>query len=203
MNRNSFPIVFRRRGSYLVYDTFTDDDAVILPDHTPNVDVEGGGWSEEVGSWAIIGNKAYVDTKVAQSEFAVIDAGEADCTIEVAITMTDDGAAIDHNVGLCFRYSATNDWWIFFFDIGGANADNLILGKYVTGVWTEVDKDAFVWNIGETKIMKIVMEGDDISCYIDDVLITSTTDAHNNTDAKHGLFNNNTITQRWDEFKIS
>jgi len=48
-------------SEYLVYDTFTDDDAVAIADHTPEKDVVGTGWEEYGGSPTISSNTVLAD----------------------------------------------------------------------------------------------------------------------------------------------
>ncbi len=74
-----------------VQDNFTDTDGTELKDHTPDVDVVGGGWSTPVGSSALFtieSNELEVHTEPdTPRATSVIDAGISDfkltCTIRV------------------------------------------------------------------------------------------------------------------------
>jgi len=183
----------------LVVDFFADDNATALASHTPDYDSAGNGWSEDAGSWAITGNQAYVDTKVDQDEFATIDCEDANVTMVCDLTITDDGA-VEHNAGFVWRYSGAADWWILYLDI---NDQSLVLAKSTTGGGFSVEQiDAsYAWTSG-TKRIAVIMNGDVMTIQIDGVTKFTETDSDNNTNTKHGLFNRNTITQRWDNFQI-
>jgi hypothetical protein len=62
-------------------DYFDGQEGEDLADHTPDVDVEGNGWTEQYGSWAITDNKAKCDGK----GMATIDSGIADGSVSLRI----------------------------------------------------------------------------------------------------------------------
>jgi len=87
-------------AAYLVYDTFTDDNAVAIADHTPEKDTVGNGWSSYGGAATISSNTVLAD---GLSKFK-IDVGSANVIVTFSIKPT----AASYARAEC-RYSAESD----------------------------------------------------------------------------------------------
>jgi len=72
-------------AAYLVYDTFTDDDAVAIEDHVPEKDTVGSGWESYGGAAAISSNTVLAD---GLSKFK-IDVGSANVIMTFRLRPTD------------------------------------------------------------------------------------------------------------------
>ena len=97
-------IISRQSGpTTLVYDTFTDTDATALTDHTPDIDVVGGGWVFGLGSATVQSNVAATP---AGDNYILIDCGQSD--FRMSITVANSASRI------LFRASDYNNLWLFY-----------------------------------------------------------------------------------------
>lgn len=184
---------------YFVYDCFTDPNGILLPNHAPDWDRLGNGWVAHSGTWIITAGQAHVSVLAAADQMAGIHVGEANPAIAADITVTNDGA-VAHRVGLLFRYAAANAWWIFFNEI---NTANYVLGKITpVGGYSVMGVLASGWVAG-TRRMRVSLDLGHIVCEVNGVTIFDIVDGDNMGNTRHGLFNYNTITQRFDNFTIA
>lgn len=171
--------------STIVSDSFTDTDGTALTSHTPDthgadatyreVAIFGGGLNFEINN-----NKARPDTTGSTLVgAAVIDAGKSDVAVSAVVNKGGIGDAIG-GVGLCFRASGTS-----FYLLELVNS-TVRIREYTSGVATVVDSAAFAYDASTDYELKVVLSGDSIVVYVDDVFILSTTDStHSGTE--HGI----------------
>lgn len=185
-------------ADFLVADDFIDLDSTTLPNHAPDKDTVGSGWTDADVGITIESNKAS-DNDVRGA--AVIDAGDADVEIEATIVIQSGGNGFN---GFVFRYQDSTH-----FFIGGL--DNL-LNKIV--IW---ENDAgfseklgnangsFPLSDGETHTLKITMNGTAIEIFINGGSEGSIVNSKFQTETEHGLYadavgGGTDIT--WDNFRI-
>lgn len=187
-----------RRAVTVASDTFNRADS------TSGLGTSDSGhtWSSLAGTWGIDTNEAYIVSNAASGLYAtVLDAGVADCTVEVTLVAT-TGASVG-NYGLSFRATDINNWWRFNAD---DNNDNLYLSRMVAGSHTSV-QTVNAAGIAPGDVLKVVLSGNDIDCYHNGTLKASTTDSAFNTVTKHGLMvslgsGTPSTAARWDDFSV-
>ena len=81
--------------TYIVQDTFTDTNGVLIPSHTPDIDTVGGGWTDSFGNTPkpTIQSNQFDNTNTGASSQHVIDSGQADLIIEATLVTTSTPAA--------------------------------------------------------------------------------------------------------------
>lgn len=175
----------------LVFDSFTG--AGELGDHTPDIDEIGDGWVGIVGDWQIADGKATVETSVDQNEFAFIDYGRRNSTIECDVTYGADD--IFHFMGI-FGAGAEVPECLYFYYAKGLS--KLYIGTFGVG---GTSKD-YGWNPGETKRMRLAIETGMLSGFIDDSLELEreTADYPGNTLA--GILQRGCSNNKWDNFRV-
>ena len=159
-------------AAYLVYDTFTDDDAVTLPNHTPEKDTEAGGWQAFNGTFDVTSNRSYLDTAGGGQEVAAIDVGTAEHTVECKFHFQDSATA---DGGMVCRGSDNDNYWMLATVAGQV----WYLYKHETGGFSQ-EASGGTSAKDTTYTLKIVCDGDDITCYVDDGEVCSVTDTFNN-----------------------
>ena len=103
------PVLFAGGISDLVVDSFTDGDGTSLDAHTPDLDVVGDGWTEQVGSFEIWDNKAQNQSAANVGTLASIPVGKANVTMDATIRV--GNAVGGDNDGLIARRDAVNGYY--------------------------------------------------------------------------------------------
>jgi len=135
-------------------DTFTDTNGVLLENHTPDIDIVGGGWVDDADEWEIQSNKA--TTSLGQAHTTEIDVGTADYTLKV--THVTDSAATGG--WIVFRGS-----WGVQFDLGDVSV--VTPGGFIV---------LFAEALSTSYDIIIVCRGNRINIWIDGVLVFSGVD---------------------------
>jgi len=166
-------------AGYFVYETFTDDDGVILPNHNPEMDAEGGGWINQFGIWDINTNQAALHASAGDGQCnAVIDAGVADCQIDCQLNLFHKDAGLilrsqDNNNYLMIATVAPQQW--HFYEKVAAGYNILISFNPLT-----VQDTAYVF--------RITMLGDTFNVWLDGVpVLVDYVCARFQTETEHGL----------------
>lgn len=182
-------------ADYLVFDSFTDSNGTLLTNHVPEKKPAGATWSAEAGTWEIQSNRAR-QTAVVPEGRALIETGEANVSVQATIYFGSTGYA----PGVLLR---------------GTDGDNLLMAmankasgaaeiyKREGAGWAQIASTAgHTWADGD--IIKFTADEDDLlSMYQNDVLLTSVTNAFNNTATKAGLrVGDNVVDQEWDDFSV-
>jgi hypothetical protein len=183
---------------YLVYDTFTDANGTALTAHTPDKRPGLNAWQSLQGTWEIQSNRAKLTATAGdQQNVAVIDAGDADATVEADL-ITGAGT----NAGLIANCVDNDNYWVYIV----ASDGSCFLYERTGGGFNLRDNDTFVYSSGNTYALKIVTNGDAIDCYIDNVLklsYSASGRAHK-TATKHGLRTFGTdATSAFDNFSVA
>ncbi len=155
------------------------------------VDLSGSQtWTTATGTFTADGSKV-TSTAAAKSVITATSDGifEADMTSPASGGFTG---------GLIFRYSDSNNYWVFW----GVN-DRYQLGYYSGGIFTLVDQTgASNFGNGQTKRLRVVVHGNRICPYANtsQVLFGCQTNAFNNTATGAGISNNSAATISFDNF---
>jgi len=184
----------------LFRDYFTDSDGTLLPDHTPDYDAAGNGYTVQRGTWRITSNLAYLAASGGNHNVVVSDVGESDVLIEVTLTTIDQYPSIvirssdaDNN----FLWQARGDGYYLY---KREAATSLELGSWTGAVPANGD------------VIKVDCTGTSIRCYVGGVKRLTVTNAFNLTVTKHGLssfintvnrYNNLTIKKKVSSYVIT
>jgi hypothetical protein len=177
-----------------VEDTFTDANGTALAAHAPDIDHEGGGWTELAGVWTIQGNQATV-TSVAQAR-AVIDCGLANGRIKADIMI----GALAQSASLMFRSNAagTN----FLAVRLNQAAPQIELYSVTAMAPTLITSVTLALDWAEEYELKIEFYNDELRIYVDDLLrISHTTDLYN-TQEYVGIYATTNATATFDDLVV-
>jgi hypothetical protein len=169
-----------RANAQTVTDIFTRADSAV----TLGSPTLGAAYTALRGTWGIATNKGYHTTTAPIDDgVAVIDSGFADFIMTCDVTTS--GTASKTYAGLVFRaLDASNRWRVAIRSSG-----ETFLTKMVAGVNTHIIS-TFTFAVSTTYSLKVIALGNAISFYINNTLVSSTTDAFNNTQTSHGLYLN-------------
>ena len=168
--------LIEKPGGLIVQDTLTDTAETNLSAHTPDIDVEGGGW--QIGGWGlqfyITADGLQADSDWANHSRAMIDTGQTDYTIRCDIT-----PMAGNYTGLQFAVEGTGSGEFTGYYFVYRSGDNTI--RLGAGYPNQNNIQAIVEALDETGAttyeFKVVKEGTSLKCYIDGVLKVSGTDS--------------------------
>lgn len=169
----------------LVKDTFTDDNGTSLDAHDPEVDAEGGGWTEQGGDSEIQGNRARAvgTTPGAQPYWlATVETAVADALLR-ATTHCTIAASVG---GMALRWSSgANLWTGTIYPVGNLFRINEINAGAVT---TRATIGVTI-NAATDYDVVLVADGQDIVAFLDGgSRIAYGSAALNETETEHGLY---------------
>jgi hypothetical protein len=151
----------------------------------------GQVWENYLNVAGISGNKAYTSGGSNNSE-NIVDAGVANGAIEVDLVYSTYVAVIA-------RYVDTNNCVVARISSTGIG-----LFKFIDGANTKLGEYLFTPISGQNYKVKAVLNGSDITVYLDDVLRITASDSYNSTITKHGFRLSPTGgVARADNFKIT
>lgn len=151
----------------------------------------GQTWSALAGTWSTLSNQARTATSVgANYNVAVLDAGRADCTVQLTASTVVAGIGISARV-----VDATN-----FIHLEAVGA-TLTLYRRVAGASTTIG--SFAYTVVNGDVMKMALSGSSIICYVNNVSMISVTEATHASATKHGLLNFDSTVARYDDFSIT
>jgi hypothetical protein len=117
----------------------------------------GGAWSVSGGTWGIVDNQAY--NPGTPSTVAFLNASDADVTAQVKIVI---GVSF---TSLVFRYSDINNYWHFIRITGAGYYLQKIEGGGASNLFGPVGSEA------HGDVLKVVLNGSSIKCYVNDVQV--------------------------------
>lgn len=181
-------------ASNVVEDSFTDADDTLLPDHTPDIDVEGGGWNSDSGTAKILSNRCRITDNGPGNIFNNgghwIDSGISDATIVVKFRQVSSGIL---QGGIIFRHIDNNNY--LYIEHRGSSTDVFRIGKVEGGSNTELDSASFsATDDDEYCTITLIFDGDDITATIvdsldgDNTATVSTTTTKFLTETEHGIW---------------
>jgi hypothetical protein len=164
------------------HDTFTDVNGTLIEDHTPDT---GGDWiflgSPLHPTGLIVQDNHLMNPAGLTTEY-VVDSGLTDCNIQTKLYMGIDLAIS----GVIFRSLQSTDSNDHFLLRMRTDRFNLIRYSSVDGDWTE---SSFVLgsNILTTSEVEIVLKGNSIKVYVDEILLFDVTDSALSAGVFHGF----------------
>ena len=176
------------------YDAFTGSAGTQLAAHTPDYD-SNFSWSEHLQAFDIASGGASAETDGTQGNadcVATMDFGDSDVGLGCDFTRSTD--TTDHG-GLCFRYSDTSNY--LYVRVTGAAIE---VRKVEAGSDSQVATASHTWGTSTQKFLQVVLLGNSIRVFVDDVEVVDTSSSFNATATRHGLFCDDHADHAWDDF---
>lgn len=172
-----------------VSDSFTDTNGTGLASHTPDTDVEGGGWTDSGGDFDIQSNQASTNSATTGGVFAGIDGGGiGDGILSADLTPGANGGFSSFNrVGLRFRASSgDNSQWLVRVD----EVNDLFELVKLDGVGNPsvIDSASVTINSATTYTVEVTFCGNDITTTLDGGNTLSADDGDNSSETIVGLY---------------
>ena len=164
-----------------IYDTFTDTDATLLINHTPDVCPVGAAWAKVNASYnyAIAGNKCYGNAYSANT-MHTIESGLSDCTITTQQILYYNGDVEYRIPWVIFRKSGATFWKV------GANYNTGKIQLYNPGGTLEAEETWTDKKYTTQFDVVVTLNGTSISAVVDGITISATS-ATNQAGTEHGL----------------
>lgn len=165
---------------YYLNDTFTDTSGTSITAHTP--EKGGGAWVESQSTWQIQSNAAKVTTSSPDHQsVAVIEAGVANCLVEASIKQI----VANNDFGIVVNYQDNNNYWLV-----SHVTNTVIIYQRLAGTFYQRAAAIFAPpGNGNSELLSVAVNGDTISAYVNDNLVTSYTAVGRalKTATKHGI----------------
>ncbi len=146
----------------IVSDSFTAPDGTPVPSHTGTEVTSGGLWSGMRGEWVISGGEARLQSPDSELFFAdqivVIPAnGEVDQEISADITW------FGGNAGVVWNATDTQNYSLAFWE-----GHYIVVGRIESGAFFEKGRRQALWSPGQTRNLKVRVNGEQASVSLDD-----------------------------------
>jgi hypothetical protein len=177
-----------------VYDSFNEFDATQIQWRPPDLDPSGSGWSIHSGTW---------DTKLFQARQKAGGEGDAYAFIDTGRDQYDMRAKIRWDggrLGVVFGAHGTDGRNLFLF--WKHSDDRVILGKVVGGVFFMLGDADVKWKVGQTRTLRVVVEGDHLKAYVQNRKVFDLHDQELPFATFAGLFQRLDPGDRWEDFLV-
>ncbi len=167
------------------------------------------GTTSAPSSWSITGGLMQETTNIhtygspdMNGTFAYHESGNwNNCILEAKVRTTDDDF-----IGLIFRYVNSSNYYRFAWEnqdhtASGGIGPGRYLHETVNGTWNTIDSDSVVYTTSKWYDFTIIMNGNYIEAYIDDVLVLNGTGS-GPTSGKIGMYNWACQNAYWDDLRI-
>jgi hypothetical protein len=187
-------------GELLPRDDFDESQKTEIPQHTPDDDATGDGWSVELGEWEVLnGNvkeKTDVEAEFSSDYRALLDAGVPDIVVEVTLEIKSG----DQLWGTVVRHDSERDWIMAFHDgvgevvLGKKRPDEVRVGAQVglldptAGGFQELGRITANWSNNQTHTIGLSAIGSDITVFLDGIEVLATVDDDNMSSSMAGIF---------------
>lgn len=158
---------YQRETGVLFFDDFNDGNA--------------NGWTANSGSWSVISGEYFVTVGVTENGISTVDgANLTDCTIDIQLRFTD---SVGFHAGIIFRY--TDNEHYYSFEIGNEYDSMRIVeyspadpnyGESMAVVQPSLGNSSIIINSGTEYNLKIVVQGNTFTAYLDGQQVLSCTD---------------------------
>lgn len=186
----------RTRPGPLVYDDFNRPDSA---ESLGNA-VTGQTWEvSPEGTYGIQSGRAYLAVyQVARPEpAAMIDAGTADCIVSAEFYGGAGYTSGNPSSGIMARVSDMDNHIRFYPDNG-----HFRLGRREAGALSVLGSNNAIAP-ANGQILRMILNGLSIRCYVDDVLVFDISSTFNLNVTKHGFYiRTSAIPTRWDSFRV-
>jgi hypothetical protein len=175
------------------YDTFTDTDGTLLQNHTSD---SGHSWSRVVGSvnFEIRNNRVQTLTSPSKVRNVYVVSATPPSTnyyVQAVVGGTDNSSSGDI-VGVVARKQAGADTYYALQLVGGADGSRFLeLAKYVSGTKTQLSTYSFDWSTNTNYTLKLVVDGNSLTGYLDGVQRVSATDSSITSAGQAGIVASN------------
>lgn len=150
-------------------------------------------WDQYLGVWQRDANGVYISEAAAGWNIAYLDSNAYNCVLEADIVWQGG------NAGFVFRMTPDEDNFFVCYIMDWY----MELGRVENWVLTTLDEGEMDLVAGTTYHLKLVLDGDNISFYVDDILKMSAVDTFNQTATRHGIGSSQANTNnRWNNISI-
>ncbi len=163
-----------------VYDTFDRSDSASI-----GTADTGQIWTEDVGDLQISGNLLKTTTVSSGQSICSLESGLSNGRFSLTVNIGAD--LITRNVGVIFRMTDANNFWVARPSKTSGGAGSVQIVKCVSGVFTTVANISATVNANTEYSVMAVANNDIISLYFNGSLITEITDNFNATATKAGV----------------
>ncbi len=184
---------------WYIEDSFNDDDGVLLPAHTPNIDVVGGGWTDVIAGADIVGVGNYLFDNSAARQ-AVIDSGQSDVEVNSQMKIAGGGTS---ETGLIFRYQdASNYLWAGMDQLWHRPVMYKVIATVATEIGLAANSSLIIGNdVNVTE--RITAVGSTLRFYLDGVLYLDVVDAQFQTATICGIRSDHAgASCTWYDFRV-
>jgi hypothetical protein len=126
----------------------------------------------------------------------IVDAGVADCTVSATVQVV-NGVA---EAGLTFRWQDASNYW---YVTGYAGDGKSYLYKVTGGTAAQITSGGSGVSNGVDFTLSVVLSGSSITVNVNGSLAYTQTDSAFSTATVHGLKNNSSHSNQWDDFTIT
>ncbi len=133
------------------------------------------GWSTSGGSWSVVTDGTKVDKQSSVSANAHTYTGTAtwsNYTVKARVKLLSFNGT-DRPVGLCARFQSSSN----FYALTVSNANKLEIRKKASGSFTTLASKAYTAQTGTWYDFKLVVNGSNITAYVNDVLELTASDS--------------------------
>ncbi len=183
----------RVRAAY-PYDALYGAPGSSLREHAPDYDA-GWAWTEHLQGFRIAADGSGAETDGEPGgghRAATLDFGDSDVSIGCVFRRGLDTA---HHGGLCFRYSGDDSY--LYVRVTGASVE---LRRVDGGVDGLLDSAFYAWAGGAAGFLQVVLHGDSIRVFVDDVDLIDAGSSFNERATRHGLFCDADADHTWSDF---
>ena len=174
------------------FSSFDDDNDTSLDAITPEV---GGAWTELAGDWDIQSNRATCATGVGM---ATVDAGVSNAIIDCIINRNTASWG-----GLMLRVQDSTNFWLIQYDHDHMGTGTYVLYSVILGSYTARATLQRAITASTDYRLTVVLDGDDITFYVDGTGRTTFNSSFNNAKTVHGIYGGSTAGVQVDNYMIA
>lgn len=165
---------------YLIQDTYNDTNGTALANHVPNVDVEGGGYSNLVGGTNFTIQSNSLDCSGGNDQIVGIDSGQSNVSVNIAnVTAGENFGAFARGTGSGLNLILGRLW------SGGDTADMFAC----QGSYTSIGSTAHTVNSGDSiSDLEVRVNGTSVKFIIDGVTKLNLTSSVHQSETVCGPF---------------
>lgn len=199
----------------LVLDSFTDTNGTLLPAHTPDFDLSGGGWLTigTLNSLQINGNLARAASSTnGELQGNVIETSASDVEVDVSMTLVN--ASVTYPTAIILRYTDDANYLrvniipssntVYLQEFVAGNLNTIKPTPYLTG--TGFPGLPLATSNGMSLTVRVRAEGSDVTIQVGDRKLTYKDVTNHQTATKHGIFGGNrtagTNSSKFDNFAV-
>jgi hypothetical protein len=188
-------------GAGAIYDNFDTGAGGLLSARTPSPKSAGFNWATFQGTSVnqfVAGNlKAELNSTTLATESANVDSGFATAIVSTVATMADYDVNYDGGVGITFRATDANNYWLYYVARSGTYLVKVVAGAPSTVASNTTRNYTYI-----PYRLQCNMAGNNIACTSNGAASLGIVDAFNNTATKHGIHARGGVAL-FDDFTVS